>query len=305
MKILITGGRGFIARYLARMMVEKGWHVAAPGREELDVRNRYHFERFNNIDYDAVIHLASLLMIDGYDSDQYFLTNATGTFNVLEFCRQNKIPKIVYAMTHSDVNKCGNYLIDEYTEQHFGTNSFEHNAIPFISSKIAAADMVAAYHREKVLQGIILRLANIRGYGSRDERYGCVFHQFIQKAIKGEDIEIWGDPPKTVRDLIYIKDICNAFIAAVESDTAYGYYNIGSGKGMTIVDEAKAVIDVFSTFRESKSKLVYKPEIEEVRKISCVFDIDRAKKDLGWEPKYSQIEGLEDYKREMGEDDDK
>jgi UDP-glucose 4-epimerase len=298
MRVLITGGKGFVGRHLKEMMEMTGWDIVAPSKEELDILNPESFDKYNLQDFDAVIHLAALLMIDGYSPAQYFAYNAVGTFNVLEFCRKNRIPKIIYAMTHSDVNKADTIIVDEWTPQHFGTNSFDKNSIPFISSKIAAADMIAAYHRQGEVQGIILRLSNIRGVGSRDEKYNCVFRSFIDKAIKGANIEIWGDPPKTFRDLIYIKDVCSAFIAAVKSKQAFGYYNIGSGKGLTIEEEARAIIKVFSSVMH-QSEIVYRRDIEEVRKVSCVFDISRARKELNWMPIYSYEEGLQDYRKEF------
>jgi UDP-glucose 4-epimerase len=148
-----------------------------------------------------------------------------------------------------------------------------------------------------VIQGTVFRLANIRGYGSRDTYYNCVFHQFIQKALKSEPIEIWGEH-KTVRDMIYVKDVVAVISIALRSNKAHGLYNIGSGKGLTIEDEAKAIIKVFSP-PDKPSGLIYRPDIEEVRKISCIFDISKAKRDLGWEPKYSYEEALADYKKEM------
>ena len=142
-----------------------------------------------------------------------------------------------------------------------------------------------------------MRFPGIRGYGSRDTHYNCVFHQFIQKAIRSEPIEIWGEH-KTVRDLVYIKDVVAAIIGALKSKNAKGLYNIGSGKGMTIEEEAKAIIKAFSP-PDNPSEIIYRPDIEEVRKRSYIFDISKAKRDFGYSPKYSYEEALIDYKKEM------
>lgn len=307
MKILITGGNGFIAKYLTDMIKKEypNWEVDSPGKEDLDITNPNSFLSFGKKGYHVVVHLAALLMIDDNKPEDYFQVNTIGTYNVLEFCRKNRIKKIIYSMTHSDINKSLCSTIYPHSPQFYGTATWERNAIPFIESKIAAAEMIRAYQRMEVLQCLIFRLSNIRGFGSRDERYNCVFHQFIQKARKGQDIEIWGNPPKTRRDLIYVKDVCYAIIAGIEKsclDKAFFtdfYTNIGSGKGLTILDEAKAIIDVFSP-AENRSELVYRSSKEEVRKKSCIFDLTKTTESLGWQPIYSYKEGLEDYKKIAG-----
>ncbi|MFA6446579.1 MAG: NAD-dependent epimerase/dehydratase family protein, partial [Candidatus Paceibacterota bacterium] len=148
----------------------------------------------------------------------------------------------------------------------------------------------------------------------QDTKYNSPFHQFIDKARKGEDIEVWGNPPKTVRDMIYVKDVCRAFILAIEKKDVHGWYNIGSGKGLTIKEEVKEIISVFSpweecpeyvegnvvaNYREKMSKIIYRPDIEEVRTHSCIFLINKAVKELGWWPLYTYHDALVDMKEEM------
>lgn len=295
MNVLITGGHGFVASYLEAELYRLGIRYFAPSKEFLNVTYPDHFGRLRGKSFGAVVHLGALLMIDGHSPEEYFAVNALGTYNVLEFCRQRGIRNLIYSMTHSDTNKAGNVFIEDDEPQWFGTGGWEKNAIPFISSKIAAADMIEAYNRMGVLDGKILRLSNIRGVGSADTKYGCVFHNFIQKAKRGEDIEIWGNPPKTIRDMIYVKDVVRAIVLALTNPCLKGIFNIGSGKGYTIVDEAEAIIDVFCP-TVKKSQLIYRPDIEEYRKKSCVFVCKRAKEELGWSPVYSYREGLEDMK---------
>jgi UDP-glucose 4-epimerase len=300
MKVFVTGGNGFIGRYLIRAMLHEGWTV---GQSSSDITASLLPADECPGCYDAVVHLAALLMINQHQPEDYFRVNSYGTFNVLEFCRVNKIKKFVYAMTHSDQNRSPNAVLNEDEENNvFGANSFEagHNSIPFIASKIAAMKMVEAYDRQGIVQGISLRLSNIRGYGSADTKYNSPFHQFISKAMKGEDIEIWGNPPKTFRDIIYIKDVCSAIIAALKSD-CHGVYNIGSGNPYTIEEEVVNIINVFSP-PDKRSKIIYRPDIAEVRNHDCIFDSEKAQKDFYWAPCYSYYRMLEDFKKEMEED---
>jgi len=301
MRVLVTGGRGFIGKYLVKMMRAAGWHVFAPSSTDLDVRYTGDWDLLKDFKFNTVIHLAGKLMINSHSTQDYFDVNAIGTFNILEFCRQMGIRRLVYAMTHSDTNRCKDTIRD-YGCQTYGTNSWgANNAIPFIQSKVAAADMIEAYTRQKVLDGIILRLANIRGFGSSDTKYNSPFHQFIAKAKKCEPIEVWGNPPKTYRDFVYVKDVCKAFmLAAVAPAGKNGYYNIGSGVPMTILQEVEAIIDVFTPKHHQPSTIVLRPDIQEVRTASSLFETIHARMDLGWEPEFSYRDALIDFKQEAG-----
>jgi UDP-glucose 4-epimerase len=300
MNVLITGGRGFVGRYLVRLLKETGHQpiVLNPNFDITGINNAA-FKALKGVEIDAVVHLAALLMIDGHQATEYFRVNSLGTLNVLEFCRYHGVKKFIYTMTHSDLNGTDG-VISSNDPVNFKTGSWEHNSIPFITSKIAGQLMLEAYYRAGAfLQAYTLRLSNIRGYGSKDAKYNCVFHQFIQKAIKGEDIEIWGNPPKTRRDIIYVKDVCYAIIDAINTRTKeYKLLNIGSGIGYTIEEEAKEIIEVFSP-ADNKSRLIYRPDIEEVRKKGQIFDRVDAWAALNWKPKYSYREALQDYKYEM------
>jgi UDP-glucose 4-epimerase len=312
--IVVTGAGGFIGRYLVDELVKDGWDVLATGHSKtaeryyrekrvpfawLDVSEQESFDHLPSGGVEGIAHLAAVLRIDADKRTpaDYLMVNALGTYNVLEYSRRTGVPRVVYTMTHSDVSHTPESVVTEETPRRFGGDYGSRSPLPFIVSKIAASDFVGQYDRDGVVQGVVLRLANIRGYGSRDTHYNCVFHQFIQKALKGEPIEIWGDH-STRRDMIYVKDVTAAIRMALASPDAHGLYNIGSGKGLTIEDEAKAIVRAFSP-SDRPSRLVYRPEIEEVRKRSCVFDISKARKDLGWEPKHTYDEAMVDYRKEM------
>jgi len=316
--IVVTGATGFVGRYLIDRLVRDGFDVLATGRtkageeyyekggipfSQVDIAKAETLEKLPKQGVDAVVHLAALLSIDvaQWTPEQYVMTNALGTYNILEYCRKSSVRKVVYAMTHSDVNRATEQVITEETPRQFGSTrdaTGHGHTLPYIVAKIAGQHFIEGCVQDGTIeQGITFRFPGLRGYGSRDSRYTTVFHQFIVKAMKSQSIEIWGDH-KTVRDVLYVKDAVSAIVCALGSDGVKGLYNIGSGKGLTIEDEARAIIKAFSP-PDKPSQLVYRPDIEEVRKRSYVFDISKAHRDLAWKPSYTYYEAMLDYKQEM------
>ena len=293
LNVLVTGANGFIGRYCLKGLGDI-CNVLGFNHNALDVTNFDDFLRIKNISVDAVVHTAGLLSIDigKYTPGDYFRVNLGGTYNVCEFCRRNDVGVIVFMMTHSDVNCSDSLLISEDTPRCFGGP-----AVPYVVSKTASLDMIESYSREYGIRSVSLRLPGVRGYGSRDSFYGCVFHQFIKKAIGSDPIEIWGGH-KTVRDFVYVKDVVRAIGLVLSNTNAYGLYNISMGRGYTIEDEAKAIIKVFSP-DGNPSELVYRPDIPEVRTRSYVFDISKAHNDFGFHPLFFYEDALRDIKKEM------
>lgn len=290
--ILITGGKGFIGGYVAKEL-EGDYRPLALGKDKLDITKPEDFDKLPTR-IDAVVHTAGLLSIDQekYRPMDYFMVNGVGTYNVCEYCRKHDVQTIIFMMTHSDVNRSNHIVIREYTPRKFG------GAVPYITSKIAAMEILDSYSNDYGIRTVSFRLPGVRGYGSRDTLYNCVFHQFVQKAIKGEPIELWGEI-RTQRDFVYVKDIGRAVKLALGNTKARGLYNIAMGKGHTIEDEARAIIKVFSD-PNNKSKIIYRPDIPEVRKRSYIFDVSKACLDFRWIAKYSYEAALEDMKKEMG-----
>lgn len=320
---LITGAGGFLGRYVAEELVVQGANpgdiyglMNLPGKPnptiipganiiEADIRFNPTLAKLYALQrkWAAVIHCAAALMIDGHDSLTYWMTNAVGTENILEWARSCGAKRFVYTHTHSDMNAWPERMLKDGLEPGFATYTTPalergKNTLPFILSKIAGARLVLEYGKAGTgMETAVMRLANIRGVGSADTRYGCVFHSFIEKARKDEPIELWGTRT-TQRDLIYVRDVAAALVKAALAPSVSGIYNVGSGQGMTIEDEAKAIVQAFSP--TGNTPLIYRPEIPEVRRHSLVFDCRRARGELGWEPKYSYLDGLKEMKTLMG-----
>jgi UDP-glucose 4-epimerase len=192
---------------------------------------------------------------------------------------------------------CGRAITEEDRRQ---INYTGDHAV-YIISKITAMDLIEHYHQEYGVQGISLRLPAVYAYSPRTGLYingkfiKAGINIFIEKAMASEPIEIWGNPKKG-KDLVYVKDVVNAFIGAVDSKNAHGLYNVATGISTTLEDEVKGIIEVFSPVGYP-SEIFYNPQKPDT--LSYLYDISRAQRDLGYTVKYPFKKMLEDLKLEM------
>jgi UDP-glucose 4-epimerase len=234
---------------------------------------------------------------EDFDPVNYVKTNTIGVLNILKWCVENEIPKFIHVCSHRSV--ISNWLIGKEDAPY----NIDHNSpfAEFAVSEMAAIEMINCYRVKRAVKGVILRIPSVFGYGPHLEGYQdgkyqkTGFQIFIENAMSGKSIEIWGNP-KAARDIIYVKDVVGAIIKAMISDQADGLYNIASGKLLSLEDEVHAINLIFSPGKPKK--IIYRPKkpngIE-----SCAYNIDKARKDLDWMPLYSFRQMLVDYKKEM------
>lgn len=326
--ILITGATGNIGTYLVEQLVKDGVDVLATGRSkigeayykekgipftQLDITGKESFDKLPEEGVETVVHLAALRpdrATERTTGEDYLMINALGTYNVLEYCRKNGIKKIIYTTAHFEASNVKHLPIKEteidfiYTGGHKGHNLYIIAKVLYTIAKIAGAQYVQHYTEEYGMQGIILRTTSVRGYSryARFHRNSIIqkshWESFIEKAIRGEPIELWGNCTRFVRDYIYVKDAVACIIAAINSKDAIGRYNMASGVGITFAEEVKSIVKVFSP-GDHPSKLIYRPEKTNNIDRSWIYDISKTKRDLKWSPKYSYEEALGDIKREM------
>lgn len=315
-KVLIIGATGSTGLYLTEYLNEKGYKVIATGYKKrdtesyklkgieyiaFDVSDKEDFSRLPT-DVDCVVLLAGLMpaRMEGYDPYKYISINTIGTLNTLEFCRINRIPKIIFAQSHSDV--FGHWNTGEYIKDNADRIlNYRGDHAVYIISKCAAIDLIEHYHQDYDIQSIIFRLPTIYCYWPDDTMYvngikkTMAYLLFIKKAIAGESIEIWGDP-NIAKDIVYVKDFNQMIEKAINSKTAQGIYNVGTGIPTTLEDQIKGVVEIFSN-PEHKSKIVYRPD--KPSQSSHLYDVSKAKKDLQYKVMYPYLEMLKDMKKEM------
>lgn len=318
-KIIVLGSAGNLGMYyldylLDNLDLNKYEIIATGTRKEypytfykgeyiqLDITKKEDFKKLPKNDIYALIDFAGVLPAYKQDNknEEYINVNINGTLNVLEYCKEVKAEKIIYTQTWADLN---GYLIDkkplepywDYKPIRTGDHAI------YCTTKIAAVELIKHYYAEYNLKYFIFRLPNIYLYSPEQFYYVngkksyISYRLMIEKAKKGEDIELWGNP-NLGKDIIYVKDLCQMIYKAMLSNLEYGIYNAGTGIKTTMKEQIEGIIEVFSP-KNKKSKIIMCPE-----KRNCddfVMDIENIKKDLNYEPKYNYISYLLDYKEEQ------
>lgn len=321
--VMVIGATGFIGMYTVEALVQSGKKVLATGRNEklgkklqdmganflqLDITNKSDFDKLPTNDVEGVILLAGLLpanakadLTNEENAADYFEVNVIGAINVLEYCRKNGIKKVIGSCSYSDVSGAWGkgYPITEEEPRDF---KFTGDHAVYVISKNACNDVMEYYNQQHGMQCAWFRFPPVYGVGPHGtiyvngKAYKSGIATFIDNAMEGKDIELWGNP-HIKRDIIYVKDVATAYVMALESDKTYGLYNMTSGTQLDLEEQAQAVIDVFGT--EKGSKLVYRPE-KPNNTPSFWYSMEKAKRDFGFVPKYiNYYDMMVDYKKEL------
>lgn len=321
--VIVIGATGFIGLYTVEKLLESGYEVLATGRNEMigerikrmgasfiqfDMTKTEDIGKLPVKGVEGVILLAGLLPANAaVDIDEeenaaeYIKVNVLGTLNILEYCRENGIKKIISTSSYADVAKSWKKGV-AITEEEPRNFNYTGDHAAYVISKNAASDLIEYFNQQHGLQGSIFRLPPVYGVGPHSVIYvnGKVYktgiQTFIENAEAGKDIEVWGDPYIS-RDIIYVKDVARAFVLALESDKSCGLYNMTSGTELKLIDQIKTVIEVFGG--KSESKIKYCPE-KQNNTPSFLFSITKAKRDFDFVPEYKDyLSMMKDYKKEL------
>jgi CDP-paratose 2-epimerase len=325
MKILITGGAGFIGSNLAAYFSHRGhqvtifdnfsrrgsqsnlaWLKSLPAPRELavvqgDVREPAAITAAA-ADQEAIFHLAGQVAVTTsvLDPRNDFENNACGTFNTLEAARASgRKPIFIYTSTNKVYGGMeAARIVEQPTRYAFADmpNGVSESwpldfHSPYGCSKGTGDQYVRDYHRIYDLPTVVFRQSSIYGprqFGIEDQ--GWIAFLAIC-AVTGKPISIYGDG-KQVRDILYIDDLARAFEAAVSHiDRAAGrVYNIGGGEGrtLTIWTETGPLLERLAGHALPVAYREWRPGDQRI----YVSDISRARTELGWEPQVDPEEGL-------------
>jgi UDP-glucose 4-epimerase len=306
MRILVTGGAGFIGSHLCEDFVAKGDYVlcldnfmsgdlanvrALLGCRNFkllnsDLRDFDLLEKVVSSGVDAIIHLAAQIHVDRsiVEPRLTYEVNVFGSLNVLELARRYDVGKVIHTST-SEVYGSAQYV--PMDEKH--PLNAPH---PYGASKISADRMCHAYIQTYGLNICIARPFNTFGARQKDTGYGGAISIFVKRVLNGVPPIVYGDG-KQSRDYMYIKDLVRAYSAILKSNkTIKEPLNFGTGKETRIIDLANKIIALCGKAKEMKPVHVA-PRPGEVERL--VADYSKANKLLRWKPTYTLENGLLEF----------
>lgn len=289
MKVLVTGGAGFIGSNLVDKLLDLGHEVIVIDNESSECNEKFYWNenainfKFDIADYintrtlydsvDVVFHIAADSRIQPAIQNpiRALTTNAVGTCTVLQCAREAGVKRVIYSSTSSAYGKNIPPCVEDMREDCLN---------PYSISKVTGEKLCKIYYELYGLETIVLRYFNV--YGERQPlrgHYAPVIGLFLRQAKLGEPLTIVGDGEQR-RDFTYVGDVVNANIMTAFANpepTAFGQvYNVGTGKSYSINEIAKMISDhtVNIPPRDGESR-------------ETLADNEKIFKTFGWKPNVS------------------
>lgn len=285
MKILVTGGCGFIGANLVPLLEAQGHAVRVLDSEVLGKREHLgafagEFLRGDIRDeatldaaldgIEAVVHLAADTRVIESIADPAlnFDVNAVGSFRLLEAMRRKGVRRLVNAST-------GGAIIGE-AEPPVHEGMVPSPISPYGATKLAVEGLCSAWSGSYGFAALSLRFANV--YGPRSFHKGSVVAAFCKRILSGEPLIVHGDGEQT-RDFVFVEDLCQGIIAGLASCRS-GVYQLGSGHPLSVNGLIAALRDVVGN---SAIAVDYRPaRAGEIERTWC--DVSKARAELGFRP---------------------
>jgi UDP-glucose 4-epimerase len=288
---LVTGGAGFIGSHLTEFLICHGYFVRI--LDDLSNGTKSNLDSISPEDYQLIIgdisgnldrnwfkdvevifHLAGIgdVIPSIQSPNKYMRINSYGTFNLLDMASQSGVENFIYAASSS----C-------YGNANVPTNELSDISLmhPYALSKYLGEQAVLNWSKYSGVRAMSVCIFN--AYGRRFKTsgsYGSVLGVFLKQSLEGVALTIVGDGSQT-RDFVHIRDLCRAFYLALLNGTSGSRYNIGSGKGVSIIEIANLL----------GGPIVHIPK-RAGEADDTLADITKAKKELGWTPEVQFSDGL-------------
>ncbi|HEX2962676.1 MAG: SDR family oxidoreductase [Bacteroidota bacterium] len=299
LKVVITGGAGFIGSHIAEYWIARGAdvHVIDNLRsghlKNVTLFPKINFHRGSITDRDLVFsvlegatyvhHLAAMISVPEsvVKPVECVEINVLGLLNVLEAARQHNVRKVVHSSSAA--------VYGDNPESPKFTTMRPMPKSPYGITKLDGEYYLEMYRESFNLGTVSLRYFNV--FGPRQDpqsQYAAAIPIFVSKALKNEPITIYGDGEQT-RDFVFVKDVVNANVIAAANPQAHGVFNVANGASITIKELAELIIKETG----SRSRIVFEPERPGDIKHSLASIKDTVE-GLGFKPEFNLIDGLKE-----------
>jgi UDP-glucose 4-epimerase len=306
MKVLVTGGAGFIGSHLCNALLARGWSATAV--DDLSLGWRAHLDpgvSFKRADvtspdalaavgteFDAVVHLAAASSSPMFDADLVgcYANNLLGFLQVLEHARRSGIRRVLYASSATVYGGRRDPLSEELTPRppnHYGV------------TKRAMEDAAGICARRWEMDLVGFRFMSVYGTNEGHKgRFANVASQFLDGMASGRAPVLFGDGRQS-RDFVHVDDVVRAILLALTSERVAGsaLYNVGRGEGVTLLDLVETINQLLGT--QLAPSFAPKPVPAEYIDHQQA-DLSRVRADLGFEPRVALERGLRLVAEERG-----
>ncbi|MFN3966887.1 MAG: NAD-dependent epimerase/dehydratase family protein [Endomicrobiia bacterium] len=306
LKILVTGGAGFIGSHIVDKYISEGHSVVvvdnlSTGKKEninpeakfytVDITDIKHLSQiFENEKPDVVNHHAAQIDVRKSVADPTFDANVNiiGSINLLENCKKYNVKKFIFASSGGTIYGECSYIPPDEDSQYFPMS-------PYGIAKLSVEYYIKYYSETFNIKTAILRYGNV--YGPRQDPHGeaGVVAIFSERMLKNEPVFIFGDG-KQMRDYVYVEDVVRANLLVLNHDENLTL-NIGTSKPTSVLE----LFEMMKKICGYKQNPVFKPP-RTGELFKSFLDIKKAKEKIGWEPLFNLEEGLKktiEYFRNM------
>lgn len=290
MKVLVTGGSGFVGSHLVDKLKSKGIEVRVFDMIFPEFRKDIEYYQGSLLDYekvrmamhsiDAIFHLGAVADVNFVYKEPHYSEsiNVRGTINVLEAARTSGVKRVIYGSTTWVYSEADSVNVDEGTPLHAPSHLYT-------ATKMASEFYCKSYSQLYGLETVILRYGIPYGPRARD---AAVVPIFVRKALNGEAITIAGDGLQ-FRKFVYVEDLAEGNVLALKSIAKNKIYNLDGSEKVSIKQIAETVQKIIGDVKIEY--MLARPGDFSGKEVSSQL----AKKELGWEPKTSFDKGLEKY----------
>ena len=275
MKIIVTGSSGFIGKNLMEEFKNEAYELYGFSSKDGDICDQQTWEKMPKVD--VIIHLAAKTFVpDSWEEDKSFIDiNSLALLNAIKYCKKNN-SRLIFLSSYI----YGNSLIPLKEDSDISPSN------PYALSKLLAEEICKFYKKTSKLDVIILRPFNV--YGPYQNELFLI-PKLIKQISDNKKIVVFDTLPK--RDYIYIVDLINAIKKSILYRGESYIFNIGTGKSYS-------VLEVINTLQKICKTNLPIETINKERKMEIedsIADIDLAKRELLWYPKYSLEKAMKEF----------